>query len=483
MDQRAVRKKAMKRILWISAALVLAGIMLIMVIISIITQMEEAAAAGEQYLFTKQEEDDMDASLLEHFSISGTKKGSTYDLIFQFKDWKIDGIRFEMNGKKTTISQTVKVPSVSGSRQEMAYQYLRQHGFTAEGACGLMANINAESTFIENREEGDASYRGETCLGRGWGICQWTNTGGDTHGRRYKAIQYVKKRGYDPTKKSERMYLAELQYAITEKGYTGIVSRMKKCTDVTKATQIWCVEWECPDNKYAKAAVRARDAKKYLKKYGESSVRSADSLRDAKLSLTFERNGSTIYFNGTLDGTDIAGTFDESNGKCSGSGEYGPGASAFTDGGDIGNPFGKSKFYITSIALVERWGRMHEGWDLDGGDQGTPIYAVSSGKVAYAGGMGDYGSHVVVIQSGNLYVLYGHMCRMNVHGGQKVTRGQHIGNMGNEGHSFGAHLHLEFRKNSLNGTSTANVKGVRPMFQRWASNYASVKSQFSRCVR
>lgn len=73
-------------------------------------------------------------------------------------------------------------------------------------------SLYAESGFIENREEGDAAYRGETCLGRGWGICQWTNTGGDTHGRRYKAIQYVKNKGYNPAKKSEGMYLMETRH-------------------------------------------------------------------------------------------------------------------------------------------------------------------------------------------------------------------------------------------------------------------------------
>ena len=473
----------MKWKITLAIAAVLTVIGLIVLIVSIIAQIEEAVAAGAEYLFSQQEEEDLDASMLEHFTVSGTKAGEHYDLTFRFDSWEIDGIRFNMPGKKGSVSQTVKVPSVSGTRQQMAYQYLRQHGFTAEGACGLMANINAESSFIENREEGDASYRGETCLGRGWGICQWTNTGGDTHGRRYKAIQYVKKRGCDPRKRSERMYLAELQYAITEKGYGGIVSRMKKCTDVTKATQIWCVEWERPTNKYAKAAARAVTAKKYLKQYGSGTIRSTGAMRNAKLNLTFEASGNTVSFSGSLDGTDIAGAFTVKNGRCSGSGEYGPGASAFAGGGSIGNPFGKTKFYITSIALVMRWGRMHDGWDLDGGDTGTPIYAVSSGTVAYAGGMGGYGSHVVVIRSGNLYVLYGHMCGMNVSKGQKVRQGQRIGSMGNEGHSFGAHLHLEFRKNSLYGTTTANVKGVTPMFQRWASNYNSVKSQFSRCVR
>ena len=126
---------------------------------------------------------------------------------------------------------------------------------------------------------------------------------------------------------------------------------------------------------------------------------------------------------------------------------------------------------------------MHDGWDLDGGSEGTTIYAVSSGKVAYAGGMSGYGSHVVVIQSGNLWVLYGHMCGMSVHAGQSIRQGQRIGSMGDEGHSFGAHLHLEFRKNVLYGPSTANVKAVSPMFQRWAYNYNSVKSEFSRCIR
>ena len=477
------RRKLLKKI--IPAAVIAALFVgLVVMIVSITMQIEAAVAAGAMHLFSQQEEEDLDAQLLEHFTITGTKDGNNYHLTFQFDDWKIDDIDFSMRNGKGSVSKSVQVPSVSGTHQQMAYQYLRQHGFTPEGAFGLMANINAESEFIENREEGDAAYRGETVMYRGWGICQWTNTGRDSHGRRYKAIQYVKNKGFNPARKSEQMFLAELQYAITEKGYAGIIKRMKKCTDVTAATRIWCTEWEIPENRFAQAAIRAEVAKKYLRQFQGSGFRSTGSTRSARLSLAFTASGDTATFTGTLDGTEIAGSFIVKQGRCSGSGEYGEGASAFAYGaGNLANPFGKNKFHITSIALVMRWGRMHDGWDLDGGSEGTPIYAVSSGKVAYAGGMGGYGSHVVVIQSGNLWVLYGHMCGMSVHAGQSIRQGQRIGSMGNEGHSFGAHLHLEFRKNGLYGPSTANVKAVSPMFQRWAYNYNSVKSEFSRCIR
>ena len=73
-----------------------------------------------------------------------------------------------------------------------------------------------------------------------------------------------------------------------------------------------------------------------------------------------------IYFEGTLDGTDIAGSFDVgSDDKITGMGEYGTGASS---GGAIGNPFGGEKFTCTSVALVERFCPYHQCREVCGNE-------------------------------------------------------------------------------------------------------------------
>lgn len=86
--------------------------------------------------------------------------------------------------------------------------------------------------------------------------------------------------------------------------------------------------------------------------------------------------------------------------------------------------------------------RMHAGVDFSAG-YGTPIVAVSDGRVASAGRAGGCGVAVKVAHGGGLATRYCHMSRMAVSSGQNVRRGQVIGYVGSTGLSTGAHLHYE----------------------------------------
>ncbi|MCX8508363.1 MAG: DUF5930 domain-containing protein [Rhodobacteraceae bacterium] len=101
----------------------------------------------------------------------------------------------------------------------------------------------------------------------------------------------------------------------------------------------------------------------------------------------------------------------------------------------------KSSFRFTS-PFGRRWGRMHEGIDL-AGSYGAPIYATADGTVVKAGWENGYGQMVEVRHPYGLSTLYGHMSAVKVSVGQKVSRGDQIGAMGNTGHSTGTHLHYE----------------------------------------
>lgn len=63
-----------------------------------------------------------------------------------------------------------------------------------------------------------------------------------------------------------------------------------------------------------------------------------------------------------------------------------------------------------------------------------------------------YGNYVKIRHDNGMYTLYAHMKygSVSVKVGQRVSRGQEIGYMGNTGYSFGAHLHFEVRDENNN---------------------------------
>ena len=91
--------------------------------------------------------------------------------------------------------------------------------------------------------------------------------------------------------------------------------------------------------------------------------------------------------------------------------------------------------------------RFHYGMDFTA-KTGTPIYATADGVVKHAGWKANgFGKHVVIDHGFGYETLYGHMSKVTVKNGQKVKRGQVIGNVGNTGLSAGPHCHYEVHIN------------------------------------
>jgi murein DD-endopeptidase MepM/ murein hydrolase activator NlpD len=89
------------------------------------------------------------------------------------------------------------------------------------------------------------------------------------------------------------------------------------------------------------------------------------------------------------------------------------------------------------------WSRYHTGIDFRAG-YGTPIRAVKSGVVLFAGNEGDWaGNHVAIRHGDGKTTMSSHMSSMAVGSGQTVQAGQVIGYVGQTGRAFGAHLHFE----------------------------------------
>lgn len=96
--------------------------------------------------------------------------------------------------------------------------------------------------------------------------------------------------------------------------------------------------------------------------------------------------------------------------------------------------------------LYKVW-KMHWGMDFSA-PLGTEIYATGDGviKEAKPRNRRGYGKYLVIDHGFGYETLYAHMSKINVRVGQKVKRGEIIGQVGNTGSSSAPHLHYEVVK-------------------------------------
>ena len=107
--------------------------------------------------------------------------------------------------------------------------------------------------------------------------------------------------------------------------------------------------------------------------------------------------------------------------------------------------------------------RMHEGTDMAGA-YGTPIYATADGTVTFAGWHAGYGRHIKIQHANGIMTTYSHMSQLRVDVGQRVSRGDKIGDMGNSGRSTGTHLHYEVRIGGTPVNPMTFIKAAKNVF-------------------
>ncbi len=99
----------------------------------------------------------------------------------------------------------------------------------------------------------------------------------------------------------------------------------------------------------------------------------------------------------------------------------------------------------TTSNFSYRWGRWHNGTDLDL-ETGDTVRSTYDGMVRIVAWDGSgYGRFIVVRHYNGLETLYGHLSKQMVESGQIVKAGEVIGLGGNTGRSSGSHLHYENR--------------------------------------
>ncbi len=103
---------------------------------------------------------------------------------------------------------------------------------------------------------------------------------------------------------------------------------------------------------------------------------------------------------------------------------------------------------VTSF-FGKRWGRAHEGIDLNA-PVGTPVHAADAGEVVYSGNtIRGYGNMVVLKHTGDLMTVYAHNSVLVVKVGDSVAVGQRVALSGQSGHATGPHVHFEVRRGQI----------------------------------
>lgn len=107
--------------------------------------------------------------------------------------------------------------------------------------------------------------------------------------------------------------------------------------------------------------------------------------------------------------------------------------------------------------------KMHWGMDFTA-PTGTPVYATGNAKVVRVQKLKKgYGYNVKLDHGYNYMTLYAHLSTINVRKGQKVSRGDVIGEVGSTGTSTAPHLHYEVVKvETKNGKKIE--KKVNPVY-------------------
>jgi murein DD-endopeptidase MepM/ murein hydrolase activator NlpD len=101
--------------------------------------------------------------------------------------------------------------------------------------------------------------------------------------------------------------------------------------------------------------------------------------------------------------------------------------------GNLGSPFGY------------RWGRLHEGIDIEGWAH-TDVHAALAGTVTRVGWLRNYDGFGLVVKlrhADGIVTMYAHLAKAFVRPGERVAEGQLIARAGCTGSCTGVHLHFQ----------------------------------------
>lgn len=105
-----------------------------------------------------------------------------------------------------------------------------------------------------------------------------------------------------------------------------------------------------------------------------------------------------------------------------------------------------SSKYGARIDPIKNEKAFHAGIDFRG-NAGDPVKATADAVVSTSSRNSDMGNYIILSHNNGYETIYAHLQKRLVKKGEKVKRGQVIGQIGNTGRSQGSHLHYVIRYN------------------------------------
>lgn len=186
-------------------------------------------------------------------------------------------------------------------------------------------------------------------------------------------------------------------------------------------------------SRYKKYTSKAKTADEFAKAIHKAGYATDPNYSDTLIRLMTKYN---LYKFDKMS-TDEAKDYINGDGKYSGKLRW-----PLNIDGHITSYFGKRPQPIPGASTY------HQAIDI-AAPAGTDILAADGGTIIHAGWYGTGGNSVIIKHKDGLETHYYHMLdnSIRVKKGQKVSKGQHIGDVGSSGNSSGNHLHFGVKSN------------------------------------
>lgn len=146
-----------------------------------------------------------------------------------------------------------------------------------------------------------------TDLLKGYGLGQWTNTGGDTHGRLYRLHEWLSSNGYgDEDGDAQVKYIQAEGYWTVKSGYEkyGDLNAFMNSTstDITDLTHAWNLCWEgIKNDTWDERVQHANDCYTYISQHKDDSSITSWVVGNRYLSVNERYNNAVMLYRALRD--------------------------------------------------------------------------------------------------------------------------------------------------------------------------------------